>query len=387
MVFFTEDCCNDASKISLKIMKNELKIKLGKNSYKIHWQNSVEELKTVFLQFSSTNPRNNIILTDTNIYSLYKTFFNDAFGSTPVLTIPEGERAKSFSQIESLATQMLAHKYDRNSCIWAIGGGVTGDIAGFLASIYMRGIQFIQVPTTLLAMVDSSVGGKTGVNLPKGKNMLGTFYQPSSVYVNLSFINTLPDHEIRCGLAEVVKSALIKSKLFFRYIEDNVSYILNKNPQVMQILSQESIKIKAWVVEKDERESSLRGILNFGHTLGHAIESWYKYTKINHGEAVSIGMAFASYYSWQKGYITEIDYHRILELLRNLNLPMSLNKIHGSKPGVSELVNLMSHDKKNRGGQLKFVFIHGIGRYGLPETVTTSEVTRYLEKFMEIYNK
>jgi len=268
-----------------------------------------------------------VVVTDTHVGSRYGERFLSLLGSSglPVdmVTFPAGEQSKSMDTLLSLADRLLQKGCDRQTCLLALGGGVVGDVTGFLASIFMRGIPFIQVPTTLLAQVDSSIGGKTGIDIPAGKNILGTFYQPKMVLSDLQFLTTLPDEEFKNGVAEIVKYGAIESYELWTYLETNTKALLARDPQVLAHVVKESCRIKKMIVELDEKDGGVRKILNFGHTIGHAIERERKYT-IPHGQAVAIGMAAAARLSELMGYLPSETRQRLDALLDALGLPLCL---------------------------------------------------------------
>jgi len=364
-------------------VKDQIKVNLGENSYSVIWQDLILSLKKDIEKF--TEGRKTAVITNTKIYGIYKKEINNLFKNSLLIILPDGEKTKRIKTIEEISEKLLKENFNRDSLLIAFGGGVIGDITGFAASIYARGISFVQVPTTLLAMVDSSVGGKTGVNLSQGKNMAGTFYQPKAVFICCEFLKTLPKREINCGLAEAVKSALIMNKVFFSFLEKNVENILNKNINIMNLLSKESVLVKAAVVEKDEKENLLRGILNLGHTLAHAIESWYNYKYINHGEAVSIGLSFAAFFSYRQGILEEKKYHRIIDILTNLKLNKNISNLPGQKkPKAEELLELMKKDKKNKKEEIYFVMLKDIGQYLLPKPVESKKLFLALKEFYKL---
>lgn len=273
------------------------------------------------------------------------------------ITIPSGESSKSVASIAGLWEKLCAAKSDRKSVVFAIGGGVVGDLAGFAAASYMRGLRFVQVPTTLLAMVDSSVGGKTGINLPDAKNMVGAFWQPQAVWIDTNTLHTLPDREFRSGLAEVVKYGVILDSDFFVYLEQNANAILNKQLEQLQFMIRRSCELKAQVVTQDERETKgLRAILNYGHTFGHAIEAKTAYGQFLHGEAISIGMTMAGRLAFKLGRWGQDDLNRQTRLLQLLGLPVRFDVM-----SASELIDAMQLDKKTEHGKLNFILPDRIG--------------------------
>jgi len=301
------------------------------------------------------------------------------------LEIPRGEKYKTLKTMRDLYDQLVKHSAHRDALIVSLGGGVIGDIAGFLAATYMRGINYIQVPTTLLAQVDAAIGGKTGVNHPKGKNLIGSFYQPKLVYIDVKTISTLAARELRTGLAEVVKYGVIKDAEFFKFLEANHHH-LNTNAfesfdtlraalKLWQTIVAESAKIKAWVVEKDEKESGLRMILNFGHTFAHAIETLTKYKAYNHGEAVAIGMVAASFTALKVGILEEKELVRIIGLLESLGLPTEVEKIPCEK-----IIKIMELDKKVKSDKVRYVLPEKIGKVVVRDDVPIKIVKQALKE-------
>jgi 3-dehydroquinate synthase len=275
------------------------------------------------------------------------------------IIIPDGEQYKNLDWANAIYTALLANAFDRRSLIVALGGGVIGDLAGFAAATYMRGIPFVQVPTTLLAMVDSSVGGKTGVNHPMGKNMIGAFHQPRKVLMDLDVLRTLPKAEFLSGMAEVIKYGVIWDSAFFDYLDSNRDRVLGLDADALTHIVRRSCEIKAEVVGRDEREGGLRAILNFGHTVGHAIEKAENYT-MRHGEAVAIGMVYASRLAHLTGLCDASVPERVEKLIASYGLPTSLRTL-SRKPTVQELMDTMQIDKKAEGGKVKFVLPKRIG--------------------------
>jgi len=275
------------------------------------------------------------------------------------IEIPDGEQHKNLDWVNAIYTALLTNGFDRRSALVAFGGGVIGDIAGFAAATFMRGVPFVQIPTTLLAMVDSSVGGKTGVNHPMGKNMIGAFYQPKKVLTDLSVLKTLPAEELLSGIAEVIKYGVIWDAQFFDFLDKNRQKILGLDTEALGHIIQRSCEIKAEVVSKDEREGGLRAILNFGHTLGHAIETAENYT-MRHGYAVSIGMVTASRLAHRAGLCDASVPERVEALIRSYGLPTSLTAL-ARKPTVRELMDTLQIDKKAEAGKVKFVLPKKIG--------------------------
>jgi len=274
-----------------------------------------------------------------------------------VIELPDGEAHKDWGSLNLVFDALLAAGCDRKTILFALGGGVVGDIAGFAAASYMRGVPFVQVPTTLLAQVDSSVGGKTAINHPRGKNMIGAFYQPLRVVADLSTLDTLPVREVSAGLAEVIKYGPIADTIFFDWLEANLERLLARDHEALAHAVQRSCEIKAWVVGQDERESGLRAILNFGHTFGHAIESGLGYGVWLHGEAVGCGMVMAADLSARLGLVDGTYVQRLESLIERAGLPTV-----GPALGAARYLELMRGDKKAEGGEIRFVVIEAPGR-------------------------
>jgi 3-dehydroquinate synthase len=291
-------------------------------------------------------------------------------------TVPSGDEHKSLKEASRLYGEMLGHRMDRRSGVVALGGGMIGDLAGFVAATYMRGIPFVQVPTTLLAQVDASIGGKVAVNHPKAKNLIGAFHQPRLVVIDPETLRTLSDRDLRSGMAEVIKHGLILDGEFFGLIERNVERIAAREMEFMEEMIARSCRIKADVVERDEREGGLRAILNYGHTVGHAIEAATGYERFRHGEAVSIGMICAGIISLKRRMLGEEEFERMRRLLDQIGLPTELP----ADLDLRELLKLIRHDKKVRAGRLNFILLEGIGRVGIYPDVTGEEILRAMEE-------
>ncbi len=286
------------------------------------------------------------------------------------IVLPDGEEEKNVDNLMSIFTALLENKCDRKTTLVALGGGVIGDMTGFAAATYMRGVPFVQVPTTLLAQVDSSVGGKTAINHPLGKNMIGAFYQPQSVLADTATLSTLPDRELSAGLAEVIKHGAIIDAAFFRWQEEHMDPLLARDDAALAYAIQRSCEIKAEVVRQDEREGGLRAILNFGHTFGHAIEAGMGYGEWLHGEAVGCGMVMAADLSVRLGFLAPADRDRIVALVRAARLPTVAPDL-----GEARWLELMEVDKKNEGGQIKFILLKPLGAAtitGVPSDLLTA---------------
>ncbi len=274
-----------------------------------------------------------------------------------VIVLPDGERTKNLETLNLIFDHLLLHRHERGTTLIALGGGVTGDMAGFAAAIYQRGVDFIQIPTTLLSQVDSSVGGKTGVNHALGKNMIGAFYQPQCVLADIDVLNSLPVRELRAGLAEVIKYGLLGNSAFFSWLEDNIDALIARDADKMAYAVRICCEEKARIVAADEREGGLRALLNLGHTFGHAIEAAMGYGTWLHGEAVGAGMVMAADLSHRIGWLDAADARRARTLIDRAGLPVAPPWSMTSE----QFLNLMSVDKKVQSGKIRFVLLRGIG--------------------------
>ncbi len=272
------------------------------------------------------------------------------------IVVPDGEAHKTWDTLHDVLTRLLEMRVDRSTSLVALGGGVIGDLAGFAAAIYQRGIPFVQVPTTLLSQVDSSVGGKTGVNHPLGKNMIGAFHQPSAVLIDTECLRTLPDRELAAGMAEVIKYGAIRDAGFLAWLEANVDAVMARDSRALTHAIRESCRLKAAIVAADERETGERALLNFGHTFGHAIEAGLGYGEWLHGEAVAAGMMMAAHVSVRRGELEAADRDRLGALLTRARLPVTPPKL-----GAERYLGLMRRDKKVLAGAVRFVLLHALG--------------------------
>lgn len=317
------------------------------------------------------------LVTSAEIDRLWSAPIRDGFAALDIpvetLHVPAGEQHKRLATLERLCEEMAAHGADRDSLLVALGGGVIGDLTGFLAAIYMRGIRFVQVPTTLLAQVDSSVGGKTGVNLAAGKNLVGSFYHPVAVFADIDTLATLPPRELRAGLQESVKAGVIRDPALFDFMEANAERILRGDTGALQHVVEASVRMKAEVVGEDERENGLRMILNFGHTVGHAIESATGYNTLLHGEAIGWGMIAAVSLARSRGVLGGADAERMMQLVhRCTDLPTFTAE-------TQRLVALTGSDKKKRSGTLAFILPLCIGTVEVVRDVTEAELIAAVE--------
>lgn len=306
-----------------------------------------------------------LVVSNTTVAPLYAqmlmTALRPKFGAVDLVELPDGEQYKNWETLNSIFDALLTHGRDRKTTLFALGGGVVGDMTGFAAACYMRGVPFVQVPTTLLAQVDSSVGGKTGINHPLGKNMIGAFYQPLQVVCDLDTLKTLPERELSAGLAEVIKYGPIADMAFLDWIEANMARMLARDVDALAHAIQRSCEIKAWVVGQDERESGLRAILNFGHTFGHAIEAGMGYGRWLHGEAVGCGMVMAAHLSCALGRVDATFVLRLTKVIQAAGLPVVGPRLDETD-NAGRYLELMRVDKKSEGGAIRFVVIDGPAR-------------------------
>jgi 3-dehydroquinate synthase len=340
-----------------------LRVALGDRSYPIHI--GADVLGRADLYRDHLGGGAAAIVSNTVVAPLYLSRVKQAVegaGARAVeVLIADGEQAKSFETLERVLDALLAARCGRDTLLIALGGGVVGDLAGFAAAIYQRGMPMLQVPTTLLAQVDSSVGGKTGINHPRGKNMIGAFHQPCAVIADVTALDTLPDRELRAGLAEVIKHGLALDAAFFDWLEGNIERLLSREREALAHAIRRCCELKSEVVAADERETGVRALLNLGHTFGHVIEAGTGYGSWLHGEAVAAGMAMAAELSMRLGQIDTKDVARVRALLRRAGLPLAAPA--GLAP--SRMIELMAYDKKAARGAVRFVVLEAVGRAAL----------------------
>ena len=351
------------TKIIIKTKEKKYNI-LIKNNCIVSEIDSLQKTKKIF------------IIVDDKIFNLVKKFSKQK--NIFIIKVPGGEKIKSISYYTKIYSNLLKLKIDRDSIIVAIGGGTVGDLSGYIASTILRGVNFILIPTTLLAQVDSSIGGKNGINTSYGKNQIGTFFQPDKVIIDTKVLNTLPKREIRNGYAEIFKHSLIRDEKFFIWLDKNYKKILNLESKYITKAIIQSIKIKSFFVEKDEKEklksSSSRAILNYGHTFGHAIETMNKYNNnFTHGEAISIGMSLAAKISYKMKYIKEDTYIKIIDHFKKVNLPFEDKKILKNK-----IYDLILYDKKNSNNRINLILLKKIGKAHLEIGLNKNQIKKFL---------
>ena len=340
-----------------------VRIELGDRSYDIAIGGQLLADPATYAQVPSAAMA--LIVTNTTVKPLYAQQLASAlagrYAKIHVVELPDGEAYKDWTTLNQIFDALLGQGADRKTVLYALGGGVVGDMTGFAAASYMRGVPFVQVPTTLLAQVDSSVGGKTAINHPMGKNMIGAFYQPQLVVCDLDSLATLPPRELSAGLAEIIKYGPIADMAFLDWIEANLAALLACDPAAMAHAVKRSCEIKAWVVGQDEREAGLRAILNFGHTFGHAIESGLGYGEWLHGEGVGCGMVMAAHLSQRLGLVEMAFVQRLTTLIAQAGLPVR-GPVLDNTDNAGRYLSLMRLDKKSEAGEIKFVLIDGPGR-------------------------
>ncbi len=352
-------------------------VELDKRSYPIYIGSDLLTKKELYSQH--INSKQVIVISNVTIAPLYLDSVLKQLTAFQVASVilPDGEQFKTLEYISTIFDQLLSHKFSRNSTLIALGGGVIGDMGGFAAACYQRGIHFIQIPTTLLAQVDSSVGGKTGVNHPLGKNMIGAFYQPQCVIADADVLDTLDDRQLSAGLAEVIKYGLIRDINFFVWLENNIKALISRDKTALAYAIEQSCLNKAQIVSEDETETGIRATLNLGHTFGHAIETGAGYGTYLHGEAVAIGTCQAADLSKRMGWLNDDDVKRIIDLFVACNLP--------TVPPISlsseRFIDLMSVDKKNIDGQIRVILLKKIGEATLPIGVNKDILQETLDTY------
>ncbi len=334
----------------------------GTPCYQIHFRSNFEDLLTCFNTDIKSKYDNICIVTDSNVASLFLKEVLDIFKNTgsnvTSFSFPAGEENKNLSTVNMLYEHLILKKFTRNSLLVALGGGVVGDLTGFAAATFLRGIDFIQIPTTLLSQVDSSVGGKTGVDFNKYKNMVGAFYMPKMVYMNLSVLNHLDADNFACGMGEVIKSALIADKELYDWLKVNSKSLSARETEALEHTVYNCCKIKGHVVEIDPKEKGIRAYLNYGHTLGHAIEKLSNFN-LGHGQCVAIGMVCAGFLSAKLGNISREEHEDIINLLNEYNLPTSVSGLK-----AEDILEASKSDKKMVNNQIKFTILKAIGEAG-----------------------
>ncbi len=351
------------------------------DAYDIYVDNSFERLTDAMLALPF-RPYKICIVTDSNVGALYafevESILNRNFNNVYIYTFPAGEDHKNLDTVSDLYRFLIRNKFDRKSALVALGGGVTGDLTGFAAATFLRGIPFIQIPTSLLADTDSSIGGKTGVDLDEYKNMVGAFKMPALVYINISVIRSLSDREFSSGMAEIIKHALIRDKAYYQLIKDNIDSMKSIENDLVEEVIYKSLCIKAAIVEEDPKEQGVRALLNFGHTLGHAIERYMDF-KLTHGECVALGSLAAMEISRRRGYISDAEVKDAAHIFASCGLPCTLDEIIDK----DKVIEISRSDKKMAAGQIKFILLKAIGEAYVDTTVTDEELLAGLDAVLK----
>ncbi|MCM8804865.1 MAG: 3-dehydroquinate synthase [Candidatus Omnitrophica bacterium] len=348
----------------------KIKVNLGENSHYIYIGRRIEEIGEIIR--NGEFGEKFVILSDFNVYSIYGEKIKKSIGNVREIIIQPGERQKNFKTVLRIINKLAEFKINREDTVINLGGGIINDIGGFVSSIYKRGINYISIPTTLLAQVDASIGGKTGINLPFGKNLVGTFYQPTFILIDFQTLLTLPYRETKQGIAEIIKYGVIKNEKIFEKLERIKKDEINEN---LEFLIKESIKIKVDIVEKDEKErKGIREILNFGHTLGHGIEI-SDIKNFSHGDSVCLGMIGESYIGYKKGLCSREVYLRIKELGKKFRLLNSFEKIN-----FERIIDFMKHDKKIKKEKVRFVLPERIGKVKIGVEIEDKEILKILKE-------
>ena len=351
----------------------------SKPCYDIVFTDSFADLANE-LSLLSENKRKACIVADSNVYSLYanqvKEAIEGAFERVIIYQFPAGEENKTLDTVKGIYKTLIEEKFDRKDLLIALGGGVVGDLTGYTAATYLRGIDFVQIPTTLLSQCDSSIGGKTGVDFDGYKNMVGAFYMPKLVYMNLDTLNSLSDRQYFSGFAEVMKAALIKRGAFYTWLIDHMYEICEKDPKTVLYMVKEACTIKKLVVEKDPTEKGERALLNFGHTIGHAIEK-AKNFELLHGECVALGCVAAAFISWKHNWLTMDEYYEVRDMFVPFYLPISIDGVD-----KEEILRNTKNDKKVQGNKIKFVLLKKVGKAVIDDTVTDDDIMNALDEII-----
>ncbi len=361
-------------------MAQRLTIQYAKKPcYDIIFSQSFQDL-AIELEALGIKERRICIITDSIVEKLYAEevagLIKDKCKKTVIFSFPSGETSKTLDTVQQAYTFLIKEDFDRKDILIALGGGVVGDLTGFIAATYLRGIDFIQIPTTLLAQADSSIGGKTGVDLDGYKNMVGAFYMPKLVYMNVSTLKTLEERQYFSGFAEIMKHGLIRDHIFYVWLLENMYEICDRDPNILEEMVIRSSNIKKMIVEKDPKEQGERALLNFGHTIGHALEK-AKNFELYHGECVALGCVAAAYISWKHELLTMDEYYEIRDMFVPFNLPISIDHID-----PEEILRLTKSDKKMEAGQIKFILLKKVGKAVIDTSVTDEDIRNAIQ---EIY--
>jgi 3-dehydroquinate synthase len=361
-------------------MAKLIKVNLKNNPYKIYIGNDI--IKNIdYYHKKYFNNRSKIVIYDKKLSnSIYlKNIIKMLGKDTKSISVASGEKSKSINGLNILYNKLFSNNIDRNSVIYAFGGGVIGDLTGFAAATYMRGIDYVQMPTTLLSQIDSSVGGKTAINSSFGKNLIGSFYQPKLVLIDINTLESLPKRQMISGYAEMVKYGLINNKKFFLWLEKNAKNIIKKHDEELEYGIYICCKAKANIVAKDEKELGQRALLNLGHTFGHAFEKTANFKKFTHGEAIAVGTILAFKYSYELKYCSESDFNRVYNHFKAIKLPNEINQLFKNNIKSTKIITAMKSDKKTINSIIKLILVKGIGKAFIYDKVKEKHLNNFLK--------
>ena len=362
-------------------MSKVIKVNIRDNSYNIYiGSDIIDNIDNFHDEYF--NKRSKIIIYDKRLSnSIYLEKLIKKLGkNTNSISVPSGEKSKSIERLNTIYNKLFSKNIDRNSVIYAFGGGVIGDLSGFAAATYMRGIDYVQVPTTLLSQIDSSVGGKTAINSSFGKNLIGSFYQPKLVLIDVNTLDSLPKKQMLSGYAEMIKYGLIKDKKFYLWLEKNGKKILNKSKKELEYGIYTCCKSKANIVIKDEKERGQRALLNLGHTFGHAFERLSNFTNFTHGEAIAVGTIIAFKYSYELNFCKENDLKRVYNHFKEIKLPYEINHLFKKHIKANQIINIMRLDKKTVNSIIKLILVKGIGKAFICHQINEKHLNNFLKK-------
>ena len=351
-------------------------------SYNIIIENNFDNLFKNINEIKSNNYQRVCIFSDDIVAEHYlneiKSIFEEKFNCVISYVIPNGENSKTLSNVEKLYEELIKNHFDRHDLLVALGGGVVGDMTGFAAATYLRGIDFVQIPTTLLSQVDSSIGGKTGVDYLQYKNMVGAFYMPKLVYINVNTLQTLSDSQLQSGMGEAIKHGLIRNPSYYQWLQEHRDLVNSKDPDTLEQLVYENCCVKKAVVEEDPKEQGIRAHLNFGHTIGHAIEKLSDF-RLYHGQCVALGMCAAGYISWKRGLISELEYLTMEQVIDSFGLPIKLM----IPMNPQDILQTTKSDKKMVGNHVKFILLESIGDAKIYSDVSDDEMLEAIESLLD----
>tara|TARA_B100002051_G_scaffold97754_1_gene93282 strand:- start:437 stop:1546 length:1110 start_codon:yes stop_codon:yes gene_type:complete len=362
-------------------MSKNIKVNLENSGYNIIIDHNIlSSINKIHKKYFQSRPK--IIIYDAKLKNnqILKTIISRFGDITPKISVPSGEQSKSIERLEKIYNKLFSLKIDRKTVIYAVGGGVIGDLTGFVSATVMRGIDYVQIPTTLLSQIDSSVGGKTAINSKYGKNLIGSFYQPKLVIIDTKTLNTLPKKQMLSGYAEMVKYALIKDEKFFSWLEKNGKHVLEKKVKYLEYSIYECCKSKKNIVEIDEKEKGERALLNLGHTFAHSLERISNYKGFTHGEAVAVGIILAFKLSNENNYCNRNDLNRVIRHFKDIKLPINVSDIIKYKVNTYSIMSSMKLDKKTVNNIINFILVKGIGKAFICDKINDEFLKKFLDK-------